>query len=122
MSGSEGLNTFLSVVDARADCMTSQGRMRFTQEGSGVLREYDLVGLPHQLAVQRCAVWENIEPFTKFLSDGDLCGASAVRIGRGFFIQIGLDDIFAGMFSNEREIGARILGSLGAAFSLHVLT
>lgn len=121
VSGTEGLNNFLSVVNARANCMTSSPRMRFTQEGSNVLREFDLAGLTHQLAVQRCAVWENIEPYVTFLSDGNLCGASAIRIGRGFFIHIGLDDIFAGMFIERRELGARILGGLGAAFSLYTL-
>ena len=52
----------------------------------------------------------------KFFSKGNLCGASAVRMGRGFFIQIGLDDIFAGGI--PADYGARVIGGLSLAFSL----
>lgn len=118
-SGTDGLNVFLSVVGARANCMTS-GAMRFTDEGLEVLREFRMTALPLQLAVQRCALWENIEPVMKFLADRDLCGASAIRMGRGFFIQIGLDDIFAGGL--PADYGARVLGGLAAGFSLFLIS
>jgi hypothetical protein len=119
VAGQEGLNTFLSIIDARANCSIS-GLVRVTPEGSAALRKYNLAALPHQLGVQRCTIWEDIEPVMKFFSEGDLCGASAIRMGRGFFVQIGLDDIFAGGL--PADYGARVIGGLSLAFSLFLIS
>lgn len=120
VAGSDGLNSFLSVVGARADCM-HPGPVDVTEEGSEILRHYEFGQLPHRLVFHRSAIWDHIQPVVKFYATGDLCGASAVRMGRGFFIQIGLDDTLAGGLT-DANYGARIIGGLSLAFSLYLIS
>lgn len=88
--GQNGLNEFLSPVNMTANCMNATNAS-FTNNGRRVIRNMNMLGLPHALPANRCARWQGASQKIVFLANGNLCGISAIRIGRGWFVNLGLD-------------------------------
>lgn len=88
--GQVGLNEFLSQANVSADCMNATNAS-FTSNGRRVIRGLNMLGLPHALASNRCARWQGAAQKIVFLANEDLCGISAIRMGRGWFVNLGLD-------------------------------
>jgi len=114
--GSDGLNAFLSVANASADCMKASA-VSFTKDGRRVLQKFNMEGMPMKLLADRCADWKGAQLVKSFLSTGKLFGASAVRIGRGWFIQIGM---FPASITRDQKLSEKILANLALAFALSV--
>lgn len=119
--GPDGLNAFLSPVHISADCM-NPAQVDFTTDGIKVIRLANMAGLPHRLFSQRCAIWQGVSQKTVFLTNGLVCGASAVRIGRGWFVHIGSDSSLGNPNPTPAQLtlGDTILGNLGTAAALYV--
>ena len=119
--GGNGLNAFLSVSNINADCM-NPARVDFTTDGTKLIRLANMRGLPHRLTAPRCAIWHGVSQKIVFLRNGPLCGASAVRMGRGWFVHIGLDSSLGNPNPTPAQytIGDTVLGNLGMASALYV--
>jgi len=117
----DGLNAFLSVNNVTADCM-NPARVGFTGEGTKLVHLANMQGLPHQLFASRCARWQDVSQKIVFLRNGLFCGASAVRIGRGWFVHVGLDSSFGNPNATPAQLAAgdTILGNLGIASALYI--
>jgi hypothetical protein len=114
----DGLNVFLSGCDASADCM-NPAQVEFTQDGYRAIKKANMTGLPHRLMAQRCARWTGVLTKKIFLKRGDMLGASAVRMGRGWFIHLGFDSSL-GIQNISPGHGETILGNLSIAFALYI--
>ena len=89
----EGLNAFLLPSGMRANCMNATNA-DFTEHGRSVISGVNMRGLPHALPAARCAIWEGTSQKIVFLGTRNLCGASAIRMGRGWFVHVGLESSF----------------------------
>jgi hypothetical protein len=114
-----GLDAFLSVIGVEADCMQPSST-DFTADGLKVIERFDMRGLPHRLFAPRCAIWRGIKPIS-FLRMSSLHGASAIRMGRGWFVQMGFVSNFGGQMPNA-DTGEQIIGNLALALALYVVT
>jgi hypothetical protein len=119
--GQDGLNTFLSVGNMSADCM-NPANTTFTSEGTKVINLAHMTQLPHNLVVNRCARWQGVSQKIVFLKNDNLCAISAVRVGRGWFVHLGLDSSlgFPNQTPQQLVIGDTILGNLATAIALYV--
>jgi hypothetical protein len=119
--GPDGLNTFLSAGNVSANCMAS-ANVDFTSDGLNVIRLASMTGLPHTIPSSRCARWQGVSQLIAFLRSGNLCGASAIRIGRGWFVHVGLSSTlgFANPTPQQLAFGDAVLGNLGVASALYV--
>jgi hypothetical protein len=86
--GEAGLNSFLSIANAYGTCM-NPGTVDFTTDGTKVIKKFNLKAWPHSLNISRCARW-NIVPYRSFLRKHNRHGASILKIGWGYFVQIGV--------------------------------
>jgi len=113
----DGLNAFLSVANATANCMTAGG-VRLTDDGLAALRNFNIQTGIHSV-VSRCATWTGIKPIKIFLEGSSGFGASAVRIGRGSFLHIGYmpQDLDA---DRNSGLADRSRGRLAVAFALNI--
>ena len=112
----KGLNRFLSIMDARCDCMNTS-KVEFTSEGKRSISWANMKGLPIQFVAWRCARWTGVKPERVFLKQGKLYGASEIKIGRGRFLQIGIDSTLGGVITDPL-LGDTILGNLATAFAI----
>jgi hypothetical protein len=119
--GDDGLNEFLSTANMSANCMTATNAS-FTAEGRQVIRALNMQGLPHALVANRSARWHGATQKIKFLSSGNLCGISAVRMGRGWFVNEGLDSNLGMTAPTAAQLATNdaILGNFGAGSALFV--
>jgi len=119
--GPDGLNAFLSPVHISADCM-NPAQVDFTTDGMKVIRLANMTGLPHRLFSPRCAIWQGVSQKIIFLTNGLVCGASAIRMGRGWFVHVGLISSLGRQHptSQQLNVGDAILGNLGTAAALYV--
>jgi len=86
-----GLNAFLSPSNMQGNCMNA-GNSEFTETGREVVNRMNLTGaLPHALPIARCAIWRHISQSITFLGSRNLAGMSAIRMGRGWFVHLGVD-------------------------------
>lgn len=115
----EGLDAFLSSFHVSADCMNLSG-VELTECGSEVMDEFSMKMLKGiSLMASRCAVWQGVAPRRTFLKSDGKCGASAVKLGWGYLVQIGLlpGDLSIVQDTNFR---AQIVGHLAFAFAASV--
>ena len=91
-----GLNAVLSIVGARANCwhgVNGDLTVSLTEEGRNAADKTALkstLKFPEETTMCRVAEWIRVDPIKMFYSRGALCGASAIPIGKGFFIQNGM--------------------------------
>jgi len=121
-AGPDGLNTFLSVVQMSGAC-SAPILVEFTPKGLGVIRNANMAGLPNRMPGSRCVKYNNATQEIVFLRNGSFYAASATRIGRGWFVDIGLSSIL--WFGNaptqiQLTYGDQVLGNLGIACALSV--
>ena len=119
--GPDGLNAFLSQGNMSADCMASVN-VDFTSDGLRIIRLANMRGLPHTVPGIRCARWQNASQLIGFLKSGNLYGASAVRIGHGWFVHVGLSSSlwFGTPTPQQLAAGDSILANLGLASALWI--
>jgi hypothetical protein len=119
--GPGGLNTFLSAIGASANCFNPR-QVKLTSEGTKLIRRAELTDLQPRVNASNCANWQGIPQKIVFLSDDRFCGVSAVRVGRGWFIQVGLRSSLGAQNPTQQQLafGDRILTCLGLASSLYV--
>ena len=116
--GENGLNYFLSVVDANANCR-APAIVKITEQG---LKAGQNVGLdlPLEFGASRCAMWRNVKPAKIFYESGALCGASAIPIGKGFFVQNGIGSMDF-KFTSPTLDTDRFFGYTAIAFTLSIV-
>ena len=119
--GPSGLNAFLSVVDASANCFNPR-KVSLTSEGTKLTRLARLTGLLQGLSASNCADWQGLPQKIVFLNDDRFCGASAIRVGRGWFVHVGLNSSLGVLNPTQQQLtfGERILTNLGLASALYV--
>jgi hypothetical protein len=88
--GADGLNEFLALSNITANCMTAT-TTNLTHEGRRLLNAMNMLQLPNAILASRCARWQGASKKVVILSNGSLCGLSAIRMGRGWFVHSGLD-------------------------------
>jgi hypothetical protein len=117
----DGLNTFLSVNSMTGDCM-NPAVVRFTSDGQNIVNRANMTNLPHSLVASRCAKWQGVSQQIVFLKNDNNCGASAIRMGRGWFVNIGLDSAMGLPNPTQQQLawGDTILGNFGTAAALYV--
>jgi hypothetical protein len=119
--GEDGLNAFLSTSDITANCMNATNA-DFTERGRSVIRSLNMRGLPHAIPAIRCARWQHASQKMVFLGSGNLYGVSAIRMGRGWFVHIGLESAFGNPTPTPQQLitGDNILGNFGIGSALYV--
>ena len=120
-AASDGLNTFLSTNSMTGNCMNPT-LVNFTADGRKVIQQANMTGLPHTVFASRSARWQGATQEIVFLKESNNYGASAVRIGRGWFIDIGLDSTLGVPNASQQQLtnGDNILGNFGTACALYV--
>ncbi|UCD96274.1 MAG: hypothetical protein JSV35_07205 [Candidatus Bathyarchaeota archaeon] len=119
--GPGGLNAFLSVVGASANCFNPRP-VKLTSEGTKLARRFELIDLQPEVNASNCADWQGLPQKIVFLNDDRFCGVSAVRVGRGWFIQVGLRSSLGVQNPTQQQLafGDRILAHLGFTSSLYI--
>jgi len=117
----DGLNAFLSTNNILGDCMHPV-LASFTSDGRKVISRANMRGLPHSLFASRCSRWQGMSQEIVFLKEGNDYGASAIRMGRGWFVNIGLDSAFGNPNPTQVQLtnGDIILGNFGTACAINV--
>lgn len=119
--GVDGLNEFLSPANITANCMNATNVV-FTDEGRQVINVLNMHGLPHALVASRSAIWQGTTQRITFLCHRNLHGVSAVRMGRGWFVNEGLDSNLGIPAPSPQQLAINdgILGNFGAGCALFV--
>ena len=114
-----GLNRLLSVIQASTPGVGILGRVNLTLEGRRAFTNIR-PSLPEILSISRCMLWQNLIPTRIFYGLGEICGASAVQIGKGMFIHNGMMSVDLGYgISAEAD---QVLGQVTTALLLATIT
>jgi len=106
----------------QANCMNA-ANAEVTSHGRRVISGMNMGALPHMIPAARCAIWQRASRKIVFLGTRNLCGASAIRMGRGWFVHVGLDSSFGNAALPARVLANNdaVLANFGVGSALYVM-
>jgi serine/threonine protein kinase len=104
--GEAGLRRFLTGVGGQGTTAWAATTSTLTSAGSQAASYYGL-SFPSTQSFARAVDWQGVTPIVTFYDDSSPVGASAIKMGNGYFITIGLSD----------QVSDQLKADMGIAFA-----